>query len=88
MARQVGHRAGFDGLVHMACPLAAFARAGGGGNGHGGGILYLILLPPLLIYAWYVNRRINEKKRLTEAALSHMAAKDPMWDETRLAAFE
>ena len=42
----------------------AFARAGGGRNG-GGGLIYLILLPFLIAYAWYVNRRINKNKNPT-----------------------
>jgi predicted lipid-binding transport protein (Tim44 family) len=73
-------------LFALACPPEVFARAGGGVNGVGG-LLVIILLPFLVIYAWYVNKRINEKKKLTENAMTRMAAKDPAWDERKLEAF-
>lgn len=61
----------------------AWARAGGGRNG-GGGILYLILAPFFMVYAWYINRKINQKKAQVDVALDHMARKDSAWDEGRL----
>jgi hypothetical protein len=85
MKRHV-HALAFVALCTLAFPPEVFARAGGGRHG-GGGILSLILLPFLLIYAWYVNKRINEKKKLTEEAMARMAAKDPAWDEARLESF-
>ena len=56
------------------------ARAGGGRNA-GGGILYLILLPFLIVYAWYINRRINKKKQETERLLNTLSQSDPAWNE-------
>jgi predicted lipid-binding transport protein (Tim44 family) len=71
-------------IVALASPYA-LARAGGGRNG-GGGILYLILLPFLIVYAWYVNRRINKKKLETEQLLNTISQKDPAWNEPKLEA--
>jgi predicted lipid-binding transport protein (Tim44 family) len=73
-------------LFALAWPPEVFARAGGGHHG-GGGLLYIIVLPFVIIYAWYVNKRINEKKRLTEEAMTRMAAKDPAWEESKIEAF-
>jgi predicted lipid-binding transport protein (Tim44 family) len=64
----------------------ALARAGGGSNGGGGGLLYLIVLPFVVIYAWYVNRRINAKKAQADALLAKIAKKDPVWEESKLEA--
>jgi len=61
----------------------ALARGGGGRNG-GGGILGLILMPFVMIYAWYVNRRINQKKAQADALLAKISKKDPVWDESHL----
>ena len=69
------------GLVWAVEPV--FARAGGGRNG-GGGILGVILMPFIMIYAWYVNRRINQKKTQADAMLQRIAKKDPVWDESHL----
>lgn len=61
----------------------ALARAGGGRNG-GGGLIYLIILPFLIVYGWYVNRRINKKKKATEMLLSTLSQDDPAWKEQNL----
>lgn len=71
-------------FVALASPYA-LARAGGGRNG-GGGILYLILLPFVIIYGWYVNRRINKKKHETERLLNTLSQSDPAWNEADLEA--
>ena len=60
-----------------------FARAGGGRNG-GGGILYLIIMPFVVIYGWYVNNKISHKKSQADAMLGRIAKKDPFWDESHL----
>ncbi len=73
-------------LISLTAVPEALARAGGGRNG-GGGIVYLILAPFIIAYGMYVNRRINQKKQQTEAAMARMAAKDAAWDETKLEAF-
>lgn len=69
----------------LASPYA-LARAGGGGN-VGGGLIYLILLPFVLVYAWYVNSRINKKKRATEQLLNTLSQNDPAWKECDLEEF-
>ncbi|MGD0412824.1 MAG: Tim44-like domain-containing protein [Verrucomicrobiota bacterium] len=74
-------------LFALTCPPEVFARAGGGGNSGLGTWMMILLLPFLIIYAWYVNKRINEKKELTEQAITRMAASDPAWDERKLEAF-
>ena len=61
----------------------AWARAGGGRNS-GGGILYVILLPFLIVYAWYVNRRINKKKQEADLLLGKISKQDLAWDESHL----
>jgi len=61
----------------------AFARAGGGRNG-GTGLIYLILMPFLIAYAWYVNRRINKKKKATEELLNTLSQADSSWKEENL----
>jgi hypothetical protein len=71
-------------IVALASPYA-LARAGGGRNG-GGGILYLILMPFLIVYAWYINRRINKKKQETERLLNTLSQNDPAWNEADLEA--
>lgn len=53
----------------------ALARAGGGRH-HGVGMVYLLLLPFLILYAWYVNRRINQKKEQTDALVDKLSEKD------------
>ncbi len=63
----------------------ALARAGGGGDS-GGGWLTLILLPFAIAYAWYVNRRINKKKKATEQLLNTLSQDDPVWKEPDLEA--
>lgn len=72
-------------LPFLFCALEAWARAGGGRNG--GGILSLILAPFFMIYAWHVNKKINEKKAKVDGALSKMAEKDPVWDESDLESY-
>lgn len=68
-------------LLAIASPYA-YARAGGGGNGGGGGgLIALILLPFAIAYAWYVNRRINKKKKATELLLDTLSQNDPAWKE-------
>ncbi len=69
-------------LFALASPYA-LARAGGGIVG-GGGLLYLILLPIAIVYAWYLNRKINKKKKATELLLNTLAQSDPAWKETDL----
>ena len=69
-------------LFALASPYA-LARAGGGRNG-GGGLVYLILMPFLIVYAWYVNRRINKKKKATEQLLDTLSQDDPKWKEENL----
>lgn len=66
----------------LASPYA-LARAGGGRNG-GGGLIYLLILPFLILYAWYVNRRINKKKKATEQLLNTLSQEDPAWKEENL----
>jgi hypothetical protein len=61
----------------------AMARAGGGRNG-GSGLIYLILMPFLILYAWYVNRRIDKKKKATEELLNTLSQTDPSWKEENL----
>jgi len=84
--RKYAGAAAFVALLAVACPPEVFARAGGGRHG-GGGLLMIILLPFLLIYSFYINRPITEKKKLTEDAMTRMAAKDAAWDERKLEAF-
>ena len=62
----------------------ALARAGGGRNSGGGGLIALILAPLFIIFAWYVNRRINTKSKEADALLERLAKKDPVWDEKKL----
>src|SRR6185369_6549229 len=64
--------------------LWARAGGGGGGGGHGGGILTLILAPFFIIYAWYVNRRINKKQRLTELLLDKISKTDEIWKTEKM----
>lgn len=64
----------------------ALARAGGGGN-VGGGLIYLILLPFVIVYAIYVNHRINKKKKATEQLLNTLAQNDSAWNEVDLEEF-
>jgi hypothetical protein len=66
----------------LASPYAQ-ARAGGGRNG-GAGLIELILLPFVIVYAWYVNRRINKKKQATEVLLNTLSQDDPAWKEENL----
>ena len=70
-------------LVLVIASPYALARAGGGGNS-GGGLITLILLPFFIVYAWYVNRRINKKKQATEALLNTLSQDDPAWKEDAL----
>ena len=70
-------------LLALASPYA-HARAGGGGNHGGGGLITLILLPFFIVYAWYVNRRINKKKEATEQLLNTLSQNDPAWKEEDL----
>ena len=67
----------------LASPYA-LARAGGGGNGRGGGLITLILLPFVIVYGWYVNRRIEKKKKATELLLDGLSQDDPAWKEEKL----
>ena len=69
-------------LVALTSPYA-LARAGGGRNG-GGGILYLILIPYLIVHAWYINRRINQKKQETGRLLNTLSQNDTAWNEADL----
>ena len=62
------------------------ARAGGGLNGSGG-LITLIVLPFVIVYTWYVNRRINKKKKATEALLNTLAQSDPVWKDYELEQF-
>ena len=71
-------------LSGTALPL--LARAGGGRNVGGSLLLYIILAPFLLLYAWYINRRINKKRKAAEALLQKASAKDPVWEESHLEA--
>jgi len=72
-------------LFALATPYA-LARAGGGGAGGGGGLLTLILLPFAIAHAWYMNRRINKKKKETERLLNTLSQNDPAWNEANLEA--
>ena len=72
-------------LFALASPYA-MARAGGGGGDDGGGLLWLILAPFVIAYAWYVNRRINKKKKATEQLLNTLSQDDPAWKEADLEA--
>jgi len=73
-------------LVILLClsVIPAFARGGGGRNSGAGGILYIILMPFIIIYGWYVNRKINQKKAQADALLDKLSKKDPAWDEKHL----
>ena len=71
-------------FVALASPYA-MARAGGGVMG-GGGLIFLILLPFLIVYAWYINRRINKKKQATEQLLNTLSQNDSAWNEADLEA--
>jgi predicted lipid-binding transport protein (Tim44 family) len=62
------------------------ARAGGGRNG-GGGILYIILMPFLIIYAWYVNRKIDAKDETARKMMAAIERRHGTWASTKLAAF-
>ena len=69
-------------LFALASPYA-MARAGGA-VGDAQGILWLILLPIAIVYAWYLNRKINKKKKATELLLNTLAQSDPAWKEADL----
>ena len=71
-------------LFALASPYA-MARAGGAVSG-AQGILWLILLPIAIVYAWYLNRKINKKKKATELLLNTLAQSDPAWNEANLEA--
>lgn len=64
--------------------MDCFARAGGGGGGRGSGILGIILAPFVLIYAWYVNTKLNAKNARVERALAEISKTDPKWAEDKL----
>ncbi len=68
----------------LASPYA-LARAGGGANDVGG-LITLILLPFAIVYALYVNHRINKKKKATEQLLNTLSQDDPAWKEADLEA--
>jgi hypothetical protein len=73
------------GLTVAMWGVPVLARPGGGSNSSAGSsLLYLILVPVALVYAWYVNQRINRKKAAAEALLATLAQTDPAWEEPHL----
>lgn len=70
-------------ILFMLTAPYALARGGGGRNG-GGGLIYLIILPFVIVYGWYVNRKINKKKEATEQLLDTLSQDDPAWKEENL----